>query len=125
MEILKKRLDGKTLVILAGSLDSQSAQQVSHALCEIVRQGDPDLVIDLSQVDFVSSVGLSVLLTVWKASREQGGDLVLIGVNAGIENLLEITSFTSFIKVYPSLNAALANPIKLPENQTGSGATSH
>lgn len=118
MEILTKNLDGKPLVILVGSLDSLTALEASYTLCELIPRGEQNMTIDLSQVDFISSAGLCVLLTVWKAIHAQGGDLILIGAKPGVENLLEITGFTSFLKVFPTWEAAQASPATAPVKKT-------
>jgi anti-sigma B factor antagonist len=61
----------------------------------------------MNRVDFMSSAGLRAFLGALKESRQRGGDLYIAAPQPGVERILEISGFTTIMKVYPSIQEAL------------------
>jgi stage II sporulation protein AA (anti-sigma F factor antagonist) len=100
----------QTLVIsLAGSFDALTADQVRSAIGRQFDEGQHQLVIDMSRVDFMSSVGVRVLLEMLKRCRGMGGDLRLAAAQPGIQRTLEMSGLTRVLKAYASLEEAMGN----------------
>ena len=70
-------------------------------------KGNVKLVAELSKVSYTSSAGLRVLLGATKDSRSKGGDLRLAGVQPNVLKVLELSGFTSILKVLDSLEEAV------------------
>lgn len=89
IEIMKDR-EGFLAVIPSGSVDNETYQdfhsKVAPALCETTR----GILIDLKNVDYISSAGLGVLFTVKKYMMERGGELVFCNLKPQIKKLFEI-----------------------------------
>jgi anti-sigma B factor antagonist len=62
-----------------------------------MENGRLQLIIDLSQTTYINSGGLRILVTAWRKTQEQQGNLVLCGLN---DRLLEIFAMVGFDKVF-------------------------
>jgi len=109
LDVTAEVLERATIVRVIGSVDSLTADALSAALQAHVDEGRTRLVGDLSGVQYTSSAGLRALLGTMKASREHGGDLRLAGVTQGVHRILELAGFTSILKLYPDVGAAVAS----------------
>lgn len=96
-----------------GRLDSISSPLLSNTLNEQLRLGHAALIIDLSEVDYVSSSGLKVLAAVWRDTRERKGNLMLVGLNPRLQEIFDMVGFTTFFDVFPDLDHALAHNTNL------------
>ncbi len=83
---------------LLGELDMSTAPQLREQLLRVVSDGATLVTVDLSELAFVDSTGLSVLITGLKRLREKGGDMALRSPSPGTRRVLEITGLT---EVFP------------------------
>jgi anti-sigma B factor antagonist len=109
MEIQDKQVDGVTILTLEGSLDALTAASVTEFINGQITQGNINLVVDLSGVDYTSSAGLRVLLGAIKETRSQSGDMRLAGVQPDVLKVLNLSGFTKILKIYDHLDDALAS----------------
>jgi anti-sigma B factor antagonist len=96
-----------TVVEMAGSIDSLTAEDLMEALQQQIREGRIRLVGDMRGVSYISSAGLRALLSATKESRNRGGDLRLAGVTDHVHKVLDLSGFTSILHVYPDAAAAI------------------
>ncbi|MDP1807822.1 MAG: STAS domain-containing protein [Acidimicrobiales bacterium] len=85
-------------VRLLGELDMSTAPQLREELLRLVSEGATMVTVDLSELAFVDSTGLSVLITGLKRLRQQGGEMALRSPTPGTRRVLEITGLT---EVFP------------------------
>lgn len=98
----------QTLVIyLTGSFDALTADEAQNYIATQFDGGQQQVVLDLSQVDFMSSAGVRVLLEMLKTGRGIGGDLRVAAAQPGVERTLELSGLVRVLKVYPSLEEAV------------------
>jgi anti-anti-sigma factor len=109
MEITVEQRDDVTVISVEGSVDALTADTFLQALQSRLDEGEIRLVADLEQVSYASSAGLRAVLVALKESRQQGGDLRLAAVQKGVSRVLELSGFTSILKVYPDVEAAVAS----------------
>jgi anti-sigma B factor antagonist len=109
MEIQVEQQGTTTVVRITGSVDGLTADTLLTALQAQVLEGRTRMVGDLSGVDYTSSAGLRALLATLKATRQQGGDFRLAAVQPGVFKVLELSGFTSILKLYPDVGAAVAS----------------
>ncbi|WP_063821733.1 STAS domain-containing protein [Nocardia pneumoniae] len=91
------------VVIVHGEVDMASAPRLQAALDEAQRGGKP-LVVDMSEVEFLGSAGLSVLLV---ASEAEQAPLRVVASDA-VRRPIELTGLDKLLSVFASLDAALA-----------------
>lgn len=88
-----------TLVALSGELDVASSPGLSDELVELIDAGATELVIDLANLAFIDSTGLSAIL---RANRKlEKGHLVLREPTPMVRQVLEITGLTGALRIEP------------------------
>jgi anti-sigma B factor antagonist len=104
---LKTESDGDTLIFkLRGSLDLATSPTVRAALTDATEKGKKDIIVDLTQVEFLDSTGLGALIGAHRRATEHGGSLRLIVSDGAIARLLNITGLMRVFAVYHSLQNA-------------------
>src|ERR1700761_326663 len=106
-----------------GEVDVYSAPMLRERIRELAAKGAVHLIADLSQVDFLDSSGLGVLVGGLKRLREDGGSLALVVSTSRILRVFQITGLTKAFAVWPSVtDAVTADPHwqKTAEIQAGS-----
>ena len=98
-----------TVAAISGSVDSLSADELMKTLGAAVREQRVRLVADFSNVAYTSSAGLRALLSTLKDARRHGGDFRLAGVQPGVLRVLELSGFTSILKLYGDVGSAVAS----------------
>lgn len=91
-----------------GRLDSTLCSGLSMVVNEQIDHGRRRLVIDLGDVDYVSSVGLKTLVSLWQKLREDKGNLVLASVQPRVREVLEIIGLDLVFSIHPHLREAIA-----------------
>ena len=109
MQITIEQHDHVTVAGIAGSIDALTADTLVTALLNELQAGRTRLVMHFAAVEYTSSAGLRVLLTTLKDARQRGGDLRLAEIRPNVRQVLELSGFTSILKCYPDLPAAVAS----------------
>ena len=103
------RTEGTVEVVsLSGTIDAWSEPEVRVALKAVLEKGRSRIVLDLAAVKRVDSSGLSTLLSVLKAARAAGGDVVLLSPSAAVASVLRLTRLDQILEAYDDEGAALA-----------------
>ena len=106
--------DGKIQLFgLGGSLDIATSPSLRATLMEAADRNDHEIVVDLSQLEFLDSTGLGALIGAHKRAAEHGGSVRLVAHEGQILRLLRITGLLEVFAVYPSVDAALADDARL------------
>jgi len=107
MKITVAQKSGAALVQISGSVDSLTCDEAQTFLDGQIESGQMYLVVDLSQVDYLSSAGLRVLLSALKSARQRGGNLYLAGLQDNVRKVLDLAGFTSIFKIFPTVEEAV------------------
>lgn len=107
MEISFDQKIDVAIVSVNGSIDAFTASELTDYLHNKIDSGHNKVVIDLSEVDFMSSAGLSAILMALKETRRLDGDLRLAGAQAGVAKILRMSGFNMILKSLPTLEEAL------------------
>ena len=96
------------LVKPTGRVDSQTAPQLADVLDGITNAGHHKIVIDMSEVEFMSSAGLRVLINSQKnCKRFNRGEVVLATVPQRIYDALDLAGFVPLFKFFDEVTAAI------------------
>lgn len=106
MEISTRQSNDIHIVGIAGSLDSTTSPEAQKALDQVLA-GARKVVLDFSELDYISSAGLRVLLGAAKKLRGSGETLKMFGLNQSVREVFEISGFSTILAVYPSEAEAL------------------
>jgi anti-anti-sigma factor len=97
------------LVRLGGRLDAHSADEYKPRLQELLAAPPAFVVGDLSDLKYISSAGLNLLIHLCRESRKTGGDFRLAGVQAYVREILDLTGYTKIFKMYDTVDQASAS----------------
>lgn len=87
------------VIAISGELDPATAPRLHDQGLSLLAGGSPHLLLDMSEVDFCDSSGLSVIIALWKQAHAGGGSLALAAVPARLSRLLRITATDNLIPV--------------------------
>lgn len=107
MEIKTRRADDVLVVEITGRLDTLSSGPASEEMGRIVQDGDSRILLNLGNLEFISSAGLRVLLRTMKLLPEPGGKMMICQAKGVVKEVLEISGFNTFIDVHDTEAAAL------------------
>jgi len=109
MEIRVTDLDkGVTIIELTGRLDIMGVNNVETKFAAYCAGEKPRVIVDMSGVDFLASIGIRMLVTNAKSLRSRNGKMVLLNPTPDVLNVLEITDIPAIIPVYSKLESAEA-----------------
>jgi len=109
MEI-KEETRGKVKIVgLRGKLDANSSPAVEKELQALMDRGEERLVLDLSELTYISSLGLRIFISVAKNIRNVDGKLALAGLNDHIYEIFKIARFTNIFSIFPSCEEAVVH----------------
>lgn len=100
--------DGIERVQLAGRLDSAGVEAIDDRLSSLAAAPAARILIDLSQVPFLASIGIRILLTNARVLRRNGGKMALLNPQSLVEEVLKVTGIESLIPIFHDLDAASA-----------------
>ena len=89
--------DGKVVAILEGSLDTAAAKETEEALCPLNNIQGKDIVIDCTDLTYISSAGLRTFLRILQNAEQKGTQLYIKNVSDPVR---EIFSITGFINIF-------------------------
>lgn len=98
MEIIKEKNGNALILHLFGKL----AIKESQALDQVIRtelSGITDLTLDMTEVPYISSAGLRVLIIAQNMMDEAGGTLTITHVSEMVGSVLELTGFSDFMRI--------------------------
>jgi anti-anti-sigma factor len=101
MEISTRTSNDTHIVAIAGNLDSATSPEAQKAL-DAVLVSARKVALDFSELEYISSAGLRVLLGAAKRLRASGGTLRMFGLNQSVREVFEISGFSTILPVYPS-----------------------
>jgi anti-sigma B factor antagonist len=99
--------DGTMIVAVQGDLDIVTSPKLDECL-EQARAAHRSIIIDLSEVDFMDTSALAVIVRHWKKLGAVGGSLALAGARYRYTKTLWITGLADRLTLYPSVKDGLA-----------------
>lgn len=98
MEIEEKREEEKLILKVTGRLDSATAPEMEEALSEMP-ENTGELLLDFSELEYISSAGLRVLLNMHKKMEKAEGRMTVTGVNEEVREVFVITGFSEILNM--------------------------
>jgi anti-sigma B factor antagonist len=100
---------GLHVMRLSGALDGLTYQDLLKAFNQSIETEAKRIVLDMNEVDYVSSAGLRVLLQGAKALKETDGEIVLFGMNSTVKEVFSLSGFKTLFRTFSSENDAVSN----------------
>ena len=100
MKMDTRNVDDVLVVDMSGTLDSTSSGEAGDRIVDIAKGEHSRVLLNLENVDYVSSAGLRVILRGAKLLQVNRGELKICNANTLVKSVLETSGFNSLIKVY-------------------------
>ncbi|MEZ4515599.1 MAG: anti-sigma factor antagonist [Chloroflexota bacterium] len=107
MEIELEEKDGVTVAALFGELDGRTAPEIQDKLL-LLPQQNRKVLLDLSDVSYISSAGLRALLMLYRQYANGESKIALVGLSESIRDMMAVTGFLEFFDDYATLDEGLA-----------------
>jgi anti-sigma B factor antagonist len=107
MDINVKTVDQVTVVEIVGDIDGNTAPQLQAQISPFVLP-ESKILLDMSQVGYMSSAGLRLLLSTYRQVSSNKARIVLAGVNEEIQDTMSATGFLRSFTVHDTVEAGLA-----------------
>jgi anti-sigma B factor antagonist len=105
--IVEKMVDGVLVLDCRGRITlGEETEALRNRVKQALEAGHARLLLDLGEITYVDSVGLSTLISSYTSVRKAGGDLKLLHLPRGVNQLLQITRLSTVFEIYDDLEAA-------------------
>ncbi|MGW0363366.1 STAS domain-containing protein [Streptomyces sp. NPDC002990] len=98
---------GTTVLAVGGDLDHHTARGLSQALDDTPFDSGSQLVLDLSELTYCDSTGITVLVTAYRRAEAMGSALVLAGVNPDLMRVFGIIGLDQIFTFQPTVRRAV------------------
>jgi anti-sigma B factor antagonist len=105
VDLTTREVDGHVVVTLGGELDLVDAAGVAAALVTVAARA-PEIIVDLTALEFIDSSGVAALARGRKLARHAGGDLLLAAPRPRVLRVLAITRLVDDFSVHASVEEA-------------------
>ena len=106
MQVNHRRMNRVDLIAVSGRIDAASAPQLKQQIDSVFEEGRYRVVLDLSDLEYISSPGLRVLIEARKRAREwkftdiEGGDIRIVHMPPRVKEVFDLTGFTALFDIY-------------------------
>jgi anti-sigma B factor antagonist len=102
LEITISEMKRVHLLEVGGRVDSMSANELGEALNGVIDKGHSHVVVDLRDVEYMSSAGLREMVSSLKKVQKAGGDLRIANPSERVMEVLELAGLDTIFKIYPT-----------------------
>ena len=107
MEITTQHKSGVLVAELIGKLDTTTSGSAQDKLVQCVKDGETKIILNLKDLDYVSSAGLRVILVTSKLLQSNEGEFRLCSPNDTVEEILKSSGFNSLLQIHDTEQAAI------------------
>ena len=99
MKVDITRENGEVTVRLEGRLDTPGALEIAPEMGELAKDADKTIVLDCTDMTYISSSGLRIFLTLRKAAADKGGRIIVRNICNDIRNVFMMTGFLNLFEI--------------------------
>lgn len=94
-----KEQDNGLLAVISGRLDTPSAVKAQKEIIPLLENADKEITLDCEQLEYISSSGLRLFLTIRKETAAKGGKVVIQNINDKIKKVFMMTGFFNLFEI--------------------------
>ena len=98
MNVRVEEQDGNMVAILEGSLDTAAAAETEKAMSPLNDVEGKDIIIDCTELAYISSAGLRIFLGILQSAKAKGGHVYIKGINDTVRGIFTITGFSNIFE---------------------------
>lgn len=97
------------VIKVGGYIDTTTSAELEHSLDTLLKSGTQNIIIDLGNVDYISSAGWGIFISEIKGIRERGGDLKLVKMVPDVYEVFELLEFHYILRAFDSIDEAISD----------------
>ena len=105
--VYTEQKDGASILNLGGRIDASNSGQIHERIMDEIESGCQTVIINFSQVSYISSAGLRILIYASKAMVKQSGSFYICSINKNIEKIFQISGLTGIFDIHPDVESCL------------------
>ncbi|MBU1000935.1 MAG: STAS domain-containing protein [Proteobacteria bacterium] len=109
MKLNVEAQQGKVVAKIGGSMDTVSAPKFQEELETWIAKGDRAFVVDVSELEYITSAGLRSILAIAKKIKADQGTISFCGLDGMVKEVFEMSFFTQMFPIHTSLDEALGS----------------
>lgn len=98
-----------SVIKVGGYIDTTTSAELEHSLSTLLKENNYNIIIDLGNVDYISSAGWGIFISEIKGIRERNGDLKLVRMVPDVYEVFELLEFHYILKAFDTLEEAIAD----------------
>ena len=99
MEVIIEKQNDVVTVFLKGRLDTLASQEVSQKLESLTENASGTIIMDCTEMSYISSSGLRIFLAFRKAASEKGGKVIVRNISNDIRSVFMMTGFLNLFVI--------------------------
>jgi anti-sigma B factor antagonist len=107
MEIFQENVNGIEVFSVKGSLDSNTSPEFESRIYTTLETGQKRLVLNLENLEYISSAGIRVMLKTTKDLKRMDGNIVLCSLQDYVKEVFDIAGFDGYLCIEKNLDEAL------------------
>jgi len=107
MEIRIRKENSTLVATVKGRLDALTSPEFEKNLLGLVAKGELSILLDLREVEYISSAGLRSILATAKKLNKQNGELRISGLQGSVRDVFQMSGFYSIFRIFESAEEAL------------------
>ena len=107
MEINTRTENEIHIVEIIGNLDTNTSPEAEQQFKLMMDNGAMKIIVDFEKLEYISSAGLRVLLVASKRMKTEDGKIRICNLNETVQEVFDISGFSTILSVYTSLELAL------------------
>ena len=107
MELSHEKKGDNLIITIKGRLDADTTPEAEKAIRKIIDDGNSRILFNLGDLEYLSSVGLRVVLWVTKEIASKKGKVVLCSLNKYVKEIFEVSGFESLIAIEETVESGI------------------
>jgi anti-anti-sigma factor len=107
MEINTKKEKNTVIVSVKGRMDAVTSTEFEKSLSTLIAAGENNFLLNLHQLEYISSAGLRSILTVAKLLKAKGGKILFAALQGPVKDVFNISGFGAIFKIFETEEEAL------------------
>jgi len=107
MDVTVRTQDDNAIIDVSGKLDAVTAPDLEARIAEVLAGTGGSIVLNLKDLEYISSAGLRVILSTAKQLKAKQKDLAVVALQGPVKRVFEISGFYAFVKAFDTEQDAL------------------
>ncbi len=105
--MIESKENGIFILAVDGNLDAEGTQAMEEKVLALLEAGETSLLFDFSQLDYINSSGLRVLVLAYQRLKKASGRVAICGIKDYIQEVFEVSGYDKIFPLFPDRNGAM------------------